>query len=254
METKYTVYQPGYGLPSLTIVYEDNHLLACVKPVGILSQEDNTGKPDMLTLLKQYLKETYNKPGNVWLSLLHRLDQPVGGLMLFAKTSKAASRLSEQIRQKHWQKFYLAVTHGVPEANCGNWQDYISTAKQAGKFCVVKKPCLPTKQQAKTKALAKRCELNYACLKTITYAEEQLSLLKIELVTGRRHQIRVQTSNRNLPLVGDRLYGEQKSKLDHQSLGPALYAYELGFTHPISKEKMVLQAPMPNALPFNLFA
>lgn len=218
----YELIRAGFGIEPIPIIYEDNHLLAVIKPAGLPAQEDHTGRPDLLNILKGYLKQKYDKPGNVWLGLLHRLDQPVSGIMLFAKTSKAASRLSAQIRDHLWQKYYLAVVEGLVEGR-GIWEDRLSAQKRQGKIVADKE--------------GKLCKLEFESL--IQSAELQQSLLKIKLLTGRRHQIRVQAQLRNHPLIGDYLYGSGSKS---PAAAPALFAYKLGVIHPISQEELVLLA------------
>ncbi len=203
---------------NLNILYEDNHIIVVIKPYNILSQSDNTNDLDMLTIIKNYIKEKYNKPGNVYLGLVHRLDRPTGGIMVFAKTSKAASRLSKQIKDDKFTKKYLAVVHGTFTKKEGTLENYIKktddnssvvTAKEEGKYA----------------------KLDYKVLKE----KDDLSILDITLYTGRHHQIRVQLSNIGHPLYGDQRYGRQ----DRKQL--ALFAYHLEFYHPVTKEKLIFE-------------
>lgn len=198
---------------NLEILYEDNHIIVVVKPFNILSQSDDTKDIDMLTLIKSYLKEKYNKPGNVYLGLIHRLDRPTGGIMVFAKTSKAASRLSEQIRLNLFTKKYLAIVNGYFDEKVGVLEDYI--LKKEDNSSVISN-------------LGKYAKLEYEVLKE----KSNLSLVNILLHTGRHHQIRVQFASRNHPLYGDQRYG----KKDLKQL--ALFAYYLSFNHPVTKEKL----------------
>jgi len=197
----------------LEILYEDNHIIVVVKPFNILSQSDDTKDIDMLTLIKSYLKEKYNKPGNVYLGLIHRLDRPTGGIMVFAKTSKAASRLSEQIRLNLFTKKYLAIVNGYFDEKVGVFEDYI--LKKEDNSSVISN-------------LGKYAKLEYEVLKE----KSNLSLVNILLHTGRHHQIRVQFASRNHPLYGDQRYGETSKKQ------LALFAYYLSFNHPVTKEKL----------------
>lgn len=197
----------------LEILYEDNHIIVVVKPFNILSQSDDTKDIDMLTLIKSYLKEKYNKPGNVYLGLIHRLDRPTGGIMVFAKTSKAASRLSEQIRLNLFTKKYLAIVNGYFDEKTGVFEDYI--LKKEDNSSVISN-------------LGKYANLEYEVLKE----KSNLSLVNILLHTGRHHQIRVQFASRNHPLYGDQRYGETSKKQ------LALFAYYLSFNHPVTKEKL----------------
>ena len=199
---------------NLNILYEDNHIIVVEKKPNILSQADNTKDIDMLTIIKNYLKEKYNKPGNVFLGLVHRLDRPVGGVMVFAKTSKAASRLSECIKNGNMHKKYYAIVNGYLDKKEGTFEDKILKTEN-------KKVIVNSKD-------GKYSKLNYKVL----CEKNNLSLVDIELLTGRYHQIRVQFASRNHPLYGDQLYG----KADHKQI--ALFAYSLSFLHPISKEVM----------------
>lgn len=198
---------------NLEILYEDNHIIVVVKPFNILSQSDDTKDIDMLTLIKSYLKEKYNKPGNVYLGLIHRLDRPTGGIMVFAKTSKAASRLSEQIRLNLFTKKYLAIVSGYFDEKAGVFEDYI--LKKEDNSSVISN-------------LGKYAKLEYEVLKE----KSNLSLVNILLHTGRHHQIRVQFASRNHPLYGDQRYGKSSKKQ------LALFAYYLSFNHPVTKEKL----------------
>lgn len=211
------------------ILYEDNHLLVVIKEPNILSQSDITGDSDMLSILKNYLKEKYHKPGNVYLGLVHRLDRPTGGVMVFARTSKAASRLFTEIQNKEFHKTYLAVVHGKIEKN-NTYIDYLEKKE--------------TKSFISDKNHGKYAKLSF---KRLEYLEnENLSLVEINLETGRNHQIRVQFTSRNHPLFGDLKYGNDI----HKNLG--LYAYKLEFFHPITKKQLVFTS-YPNYSPFNKF-
>ena len=205
----------------LNILYEDNHIIVVEKPANIPSQGDKTGDVDMLTLIKDYLKEKYNKPGNVYLGLVHRLDRPVGGVMVFAKTSKAASRLSEEVRNKTLKKEYLVIVNGKMEQSSAQFEDYLWKDEKNNTSYVVKE----------TKKNAKKASLDYEVLK---YDEEQnLSVCKVDLHTGRHHQIRVQFSSR-----GHAIYGDNKYHGRGAGTGICLYAYKLTITHPTTKKNM----------------
>jgi 23S rRNA pseudouridine1911/1915/1917 synthase len=205
------------AMNDLNILYEDNHIIVVVKPNNILSQSDSTHDIDMLTIIKKYIKEKYNKPGNVYVGLVHRLDRPVGGVMVFAKSSKAASRLSESIKKHDFTKKYLAIVNGILKQKEGQLTDYllkqedgntIVTNKEKGKIAI-----LDYKVLGENKA-------------------NNLSLVEISLLTGRHHQIRVQFASRGYPLYGDQRYGKE----DKKQL--ALFCYKLEFIHPVKKEKM----------------
>lgn len=205
----------------LKVIYEDNHIIVVEKPVNIPSQGDKTGDTDMLTIIKEYIKEKYNKPGNVYLGLIHRLDRPVGGVMVFAKTSKAAARLSEQVREKEFQKSYLVIVDGKMEKEKETLEDYLLKNEKTNTSKVVKEG---TKN-------SKYAKLDYEVLK---YDKElNLSVLKILLHTGRHHQIRVQLSSRGHSIYGDQKYGGRG-----HGKQIALWAYKLQISHPVSKEKM----------------
>lgn len=201
----------------IKILYEDNHLLVVVKPVNILSQQDSTKDQDMLSLLKMYIKEKYKKEGNVYLGLVHRLDRPTGGIMVFAKTSKAASRLSKEIIENKLKKKYYAVVEGTLKEKEKKLEDYI-VKEESNSY-------ITTKEKGKYAAL------EYKVLKEI----DNLSLVEITLLTGRHHQIRVQFKNINHPLYGDQRYNKQ----DKNQL--ALFAYHLEFIHPTTKELMIFE-------------
>ena len=175
----------------------------------------------MLTLIKEYIKEKYNKPGNVYLGLVHRLDRPVGGVMVFAKTSKAESRLSEEVRSKSMQKHYLAIVNGKMEKEKDTLVDYLWKDEKKNTSYVVKEG----------KKNSKMAELDYEVLKYDK--KEDLSLVKIDLHTGRHHQIRVQFSSRMHALYGDNKYHGRGA-----GTGICLWAYKLSFKHPVSKEEM----------------
>ena len=214
----------------LNVLYEDNHVIVVVKPVNVLSQGDITGDDDMLTIIKSYLKEKYNKPGNVYLGLVHRLDRVVGGVMVFAKTSKAASRLSDAIRKNEFHKEYLAVVHGKIK----NTDTFIDYLEKKDDFSTI----------VTDKDHGKLSELSY---ELVNYNKEKdISLVKVNLKTGRHHQIRVQFSSRGYPLVGDSRYGNDREK----EIG--LFTYKLSFPHPITKE-MISFTYIPNDRPFNIF-
>ena len=198
----------------MQILYEDNHIIVVIKECNIPVQEDNSKDLDMLTMIKQYIKEKYNKPGNVYLVLVHRLDRPVGGVMVFAKTSKAASRLSEQIRNKSIEKRYIALTHNhtkeheiLKDKLLKNEKTNTSKIDEKGKYAIL--------------------EYNL-----IEY-RNNMSLIDINLLTGRHHQIRVQLSHHGYPIYGDQRYG-----IDKEGIQIHLWAYKLKFKHPVKDEIM----------------
>ena len=212
-------------MQDLKVIYEDNHIIVVEKPVNIPSQGDKTGDVDMLTIIKEYLKEKYNKPGNVYLGLIHRLDRPVGGVMVFAKTSKSAARLSEQVRDKVFKKKYLVIANGKFDKETGVLSDYLLKNERKNMSRVVPEG---TKN-------SKYAELDYEILKYD--AELNLSVLKINLHTGRHHQIRVQLSSRNHSIYGDQKYGGRG-----HGKQICLWAYELTINHPITKEEMTFKS------------
>jgi 23S rRNA pseudouridine1911/1915/1917 synthase len=221
--------------PDIPIVYEDNHLLVIDKPHNILSQGDQTGDPDVLTLCKEYLKKKYNKSGNVYLGLVHRLDRPVGGLMLLAKTSKAAERLSRQLRHRTVQKVYWAVTIGHPPQN-GLLTHYLIKDRSTN---IVRTVPEGTKG-------AKDALLSFVRLQQI----HDLSLLSVHLQTGRPHQIRVQLAADGYPVWGDQKYGFRQ---DSNGSNIALRAVELVFQHPVQKKEIRITLPPPPSEPWNKF-
>jgi 23S rRNA pseudouridine1911/1915/1917 synthase len=221
----------------MKVIYEDNHLLVVEKPVNILSQGDDTNDKDMVNLLKNYVKEKYNKPGNVFIGLVHRLDRPVGGVMVFAKTSKAASRLSEQVRNKSFKKTYRAVIHGTMNKKEDTLKDYLYKNKKTNMVSVVNK----------NHKEAKNAELDYETLQS----KNNFSLVQIDLKTGRPHQIRVQFASRKHPLFGDQRYGQDVNKVGQQI---ALWSYKIEITHPTTKEKMEFICEPPKEYPWDLFS
>ena len=204
----------------LKILYEDNHIIVCYKPRGILSQADNTSSLDMLTLLKEYIKEKYNKPGSVFLGLVHRLDRNTDGVMVFARTSKAAKRLSEDIKNNNFHKKYLAVVEGMIEGS-RTLSDMLYYDENKKKSFIIKKKD------------SKEAILTY---NFVDYVNGK-PLLDISLKTGRHHQIRCQLSNIGHPIVGDVKYGSSIAVGDKY----ALTAYSLSFIHPTKKEEMVFK-------------
>ena len=205
----------------LKVIYEDNHIIVVEKIPNVPSQEDKTGDISMMSLIKDYIKEKYNKPGNVYLGLVHRLDRPVGGVMVFAKTSKAASRLSNQVREKVFKKEYLAVVDGKLEQEKGTLENYLYKDKNTNTSYVVNKD----------KKDSKYAKLDYEVIKYDK--ENDISLLRINLHTGRHHQIRVQIAN-----IGHSIYGDQRYGNRGKNKQIALWAYKLTIEHPTKKEKM----------------
>lgn len=209
-------------MDNLKVLYEDNHIIVVEKIPNVPSQGDKTNDIDMLTIIKKYIKDKYNKPGEVYLGLVHRLDRPVGGVMVFAKTSKAAARLSEQVRSKIFKKQYLVIVDGKMDNIKGVFEDYLLKNERKNISKVVDK---------KTKN-AKFASLEYEVIK---YDKElNLSVLKVNLHTGRHHQIRVQLASR-----GHSIYADQKYGTRGRGKQICLWAYSLTIQHPITKEEMM---------------
>ena len=219
----------GDGKVMINIIYEDNHLLVVEKPVNIPVQADKSGDEDLLTILKKYLKEKYNKPGDVYLGLVHRLDRPVSGVMVFAKTSKAASRLSKQIQKHEFKKIYMAVIEGKVSES-GTFKDKLKKDEKTNITRVSED--------------GKEAELSYNLIGFVN----NLSLVRISLKTGRSHQIRVQFASRKIPLYGDQKYNPKAVKDQI-----ALFASKLEFKHPVTKEIVSFELPLPERFPFTLF-
>lgn len=214
------------------VLYEDNHVLCVEKPVNVPVNEDESHDPDLLSMCKQYLKEKYNKPGNVYLGLVHRLDRPVGGVMVFAKTSKAASRLSEAVRTHAVSKEYLAVLDGHLKNKSDILTDYLLKDHR-------------TNMVRTTDAQhGKKCQLDYEVMQE----NNTHTLVHIRLKTGRSHQIRVQFASRNVPLVYDQRYNHHTSKGQI-----ALYACRLSFPHPTTKETVTVTCLPGAGKPWNEF-
>ena len=216
------------------VLYEDNHLLAVCKPPMMPVQADASGDLDLLGACKAYIKEAYQKPGAVFLGLVHRLDRPVGGVMVFARTSKAAARLQKQMQAGQWQKKYLAVVEGLPQ-DAATLEDHLHKDPQTHSSQVV----------AAHHPAGKPARLHYQCLGK----QGGLALLSIDLYTGRHHQIRVQLSSRGLPIWGDARYNP------HSRPGQpiALWAHSLTLLHPTKGETLSLCVPPPVQAPWDVF-
>lgn len=201
--------ESGIRIP---VLYEDNHIIVVVKPQGVLSQSDGSNAQDILTLLKEYIKNKYNKPGDVYLGLVHRLDRPVSGVMVFARTSKAASRLSLQIREKTVTKKYFAIVHGAPQNSYGT----------------IKSKLLKNSSNVVTEDEdGKESVLHYKIANT--NIARKISLINVHLETGRSHQIRVQLANMGNPILGDKKYGDENESYRGDI---ALFSYSFSFKHP----------------------
>ncbi len=219
------MYKPAQDI---RVLYEDNHVLVAVKPGGVLSQADGTGGADMLTQLKAYIREKYHKPGRVYLGLVHRLDRPVSGVMVFARTSKSAARLSAQIREREMEREYLAVVAANPTSAAGTLRGYIAQDPASGLTTV-----------SHTAGQGQEARLQYRVLRWDSQRGE--ALLHIRLGTGRKHQIRAQLAGAGWPIVGDRRYGGPAR--DDGEL--ALFACRLGLRHPVRGEYLQFAASPP---------
>jgi 23S rRNA pseudouridine1911/1915/1917 synthase len=217
---------------TLEILFEDNHCLAVNKPAGLLSQGDDSGAPSLVDLVTSYLKSRYNKPGNVYVGLLHRLDRPTSGVVLLAKTSKAAGRLSAQFRSATISKLYWAIVEGQPREREGEWIDVLAKDRPQNRVAVV-----PEESSG-----GKEARVGFRVV------ERWRRYAKLELMpqTGRSHQLRVQLAKRGLPILGDRKYGAKcilKAEDGHFRI--ALHARRLTFIHPTRQEAISVDAPAP---------
>lgn len=213
----------------MEVIYEDNHIIIVNKAPGEIVQGDKTGDKPLLDTVKEWIKETHAKPGNVFLGVVHRLDRPVGGLVVFAKTSKALSRLNEMFRKGEVHKTYWALTRNRPAKDNDLLTHYITTVEKNNKSYASLTP----------KSGAKESKLRYRVL-----AEGQsLNLIEVELLTGRKHQIRVQMSSIGCPIKGDLKYGDKRSNPDGSI---SLIARRIRFVHPVSGKEIDLTAPVPD--------
>ena len=223
-------------------IYEDNHLIVAIKPPNVPTQGDISGDTSFFENIKDYLKLKYNKKGNVFLGLVHRLDRPVSGVMVFAKTSKAASRLSESIRNRKFDKTYYAVVKGILYEKEATLENYL--VKKTNKMGNIAQVVFESTKNAK------KAKLKYYVVEENIM--KNLSLLKIELETGRFHQIRVQLSNIGHSIYGDRKYGSY-IKYDRDDVPLALFAKKLKFPHPTKEEIIDIEVDLPEYNPFNIF-
>lgn len=225
-----------FGKEDLVILHEDNHVIVVMKPQGVPSCEDESKDKDMLTVIKEHIKERENKQGNVYVGLVHRLDRPTGGVMVFAKSSKAAARLSEQMKTGDFEKKYSAVLVGSPKEKRATLTNYLKKNPINNMVYV----CPPVTEGAKF------AELEYDVLEE----KSGLTLALIKLHTGRSHQIRVQMANVGAPVYGDMRYGGEKAKKGKL----ALWAVSLSFTHPVSKERLCFKIQPPaDLIPWKYF-
>lgn len=210
------------------VIYEDNHLIAVNKPSGVLSQGDNTGDLPIAEYVKTYIKKKYKKPGDVFLGVIHRLDRPVSGVTIFARTSKALSRMNEIFRKREIQKTYLAISHRMTPDGEAIITHYLSKDQKRNTATAYDKP----------KGSAKESSLEYRMLSRVDNAY----LYEIKPQHGRPHQIRVQMSKIGCPLIGDLRYGSTK-KTTNQSIG--LHCFALEFIHPVKKTKIIIKTKPP---------
>lgn len=220
----------------IEVLYEDNHLLVLNKPCGVLSQKDVTGDDSIIEWGKNYLKHKYNKPGNVFLGLAHRLDRPVSGSIILCRTSKSLSRMTKLIKNRALTKKYYAIVGKKPSIMSQTLTSFIQKSPKSNKVVISSKPFED----------AKKSILSYTVVKSIN----AYTLLDIELGTGRKHQIRSQLSQINSPILGDLKYGNDKP-LPDKSI--ALHAYQVQFIHPVNKEQLTIIAPWPSKKWWNSF-
>jgi 23S rRNA pseudouridine1911/1915/1917 synthase len=235
----------------LRIIYEDNHVLGVVKPAGVLAQGDRTGDLSALELARRYIKEKHDKPGNVFLGLVHRLDRPVSGVMVLARTSKAASRLSESFHDRRVEKRYLCVVSGIVTSDEGELTAHIvrahtrsritARASERSKEAVLGYRVLGRREQRETRGLHPRQRRD----------DPSMTLLEVFPRTGRHHQIRLQLSAAGHPIRGDLKYGAV-TPLPDKSI--ALHAVRLRVPHPVREEIIDLFAPPPSHAPWDEFA
>lgn len=221
----------------LEILYEDNHLLAINKRAGILVQGDSTGDEPLVEICKKYIKEKYNKPGEVFLGVVHRLDRPVSGVVVFARTSKALERMNALFRDRETRKTYWAIVENKPTEETGKLVHWLVKDESKNKVVAF----------VKENKDGQRSELNYKVL----HRRSGYFLLEVNPVTGRPHQIRVQLASMNCPIVGDVKYGFDQPNADKSI---CLHARQLEFVHPVKKEKILFTAPLPSNEFWNLFS
>lgn len=217
----------------MTPVYEDNHIIIVRKEAGEIVQGDKTGDKPLSDIIKEYLKDKYNKPGNVFCGVVHRIDRPVAGLVIFAKTSKALTRLNEMLKKGEIHKTYWALVEGHRKDKEGEIESWLQSDSRLNKTRVVDK----------NTPNAKLSRLRYRVI-----AEgDRYSLLEVTLLTGRKHQIRAQLSSTGTPIKGDLKYGAKRS---NPGGGISLLARRIEFMHPVSKEEIVVETePLPEMLP-----
>lgn len=213
----------------MEVVYEDNHIIIVNKRPGEIVQGDKTGDRPLVEDVRQYIKERYGKPGNVFCGVVHRLDRPVWGLVIFAKTSKALSRLNDMFRNGQVRKTYRALTRNMPQPPQGRIVSYITTTERNNKSYSWPEP----------RAGAKEAALSYRHIGS----SDRYHLLEINLETGRKHQIRVQLASIGCPIRGDLKYGDRRSNPDGSI---SLQAFRIEFEHPVSHKNICITAPLPD--------
>lgn len=228
------------------ILYEDNHIVGVLKPGGLLTQGDRTGDDTVLAMTKRYIKRKYRKPGNVYLGLVHRIDRPVSGVLLLARTSKAASRLSREFHDRRVEKTYLAVVIGHIAGRRGELVDYITRSHNRSRTARPRETTSDRPLSERGKRSAKAAVLTY----TVLTRRDGMTLLEIVPVTGRHHQIRVQLSAVEHPVVGDLKYGAGEPLPDKTI---ALHAARLRVRHPVNDEVITLEAAPPDGYPWRRF-
>ena len=212
----------------LDILYEDNHLLVLNKPAGIATMGLPDGEETLLTVAKEYVRQRYDKPGNVYLGVVSRLDFPVSGVVVFARTSKAAARLNDQFRDHTAEKIYHAIVEGIISPKEGLLVNHLCEDERHRKMWITARPTTESKE----------ARLRYKCLKCIS----NCSLLEVTLETGRKHQIRLQLAHKGHPILGDLKYGS----ITPFPQGIALHAKRLVIAHPVTKEQLTFEAPLPS--------
>jgi 23S rRNA pseudouridine1911/1915/1917 synthase len=220
---------------NLQVLHEDNHIIVVNKRVGDIVQGDKTGDQPLSDVVKEYLKEKYLKPGEVYLGVVHRLDRPTTGIVVFAKTSKALTRLNEMFKNRDTQKTYWAVVKNSPEKSADTLQHYLKRNSQNN----------TSKAYIKEVPESKLARLDY----NVIFKLNHYSVLEINLHTGRHHQIRAQLAAIDCPIKGDLKYGFNRSNPDG---GIHLHARKLAFVHPVSKELLQLEAPLPDEPTWNI--
>ena len=225
------------SMSNIKVLYEDNHIIAVVKPAGVLTQGDRTGDENLIDMVKDYLKEKYKKPGNVFLGLVHRLDKPVQGIVLFGKTSKGASRLSEQFRDHTIQKTYHAIVLGKLKESRGEIKEKINKISFFAEG-FTEKSDEELLQEIKKATKTRTAELSWEVVKS----NDKYSLIKVVPKTGRFHQIRIRIANMGHPILGDIKYGA-KNPLPDRNI--ALAATAISFKNAVGDKTINLEIPLP---------